>query len=151
VSVTALSYAAGILKLNSFQSQQVISAQAVNDNFTSYKSLSNEVMPIRIGNATSNITVKNNLGYAPNSANPFTSMISGTGKSGFVASNNTSTKQLYGTNPLFNVSPPMIPTDFKLSKGSYALGSGASVPVWSDFFMRSRPRSGFDLGAIVLP
>jgi len=33
VSVTALSYAAGILKLNSFQSQQVISAQAVNDNF----------------------------------------------------------------------------------------------------------------------
>lgn len=122
-----------------------------NSFFTSYKSLANEVMPIQIGGTSSNITVKNNLGYAPNSVNSLTNMISGTGKSGFMASNNTSTKQLYGTNPLFSVSPPMKPADFKPGKGSYAIGSGASVPVWSDFFMQNRPQGGIDLGAIELP
>lgn len=122
-----------------------------NSFFTSYKSLANEVMPIQLGGAASNITVKNNLGYAPNSANSLTNMISGTGKSGFVASNNTSTKQLYGINPLFSVNPPMKPADFKPGKGSYAIGSGASVPVWSDFFMQHRPQGVIDLGAIELP
>lgn len=47
--------------------------------------IANEVMPIQLGNSTSNITVKNNLCYAPNSANALTSMVSGTAKSGFIA------------------------------------------------------------------
>jgi hypothetical protein len=35
--------------------------------------------------------------------------------------------------------------DYKLTSGSYALGIGASVPVFSDFFLQTR--AGFDLGA----
>jgi len=68
VSVTALSYAAGILKLNSFQSQQVISAQAVNDNFDYVQTNLNVIAASMVSAASdvqaSNLTINASISNA---------------------------------------------------------------------------------------
>ena len=119
-----------------------------NSFFSTYSSSSNPVMPFQIGNTTTNTTVKNNLAYAPNSNNVL--MIGGTGKSGFIASSNTTKAQVHDTNP-FIANPPVNPADFNLTKGSYAIGAGETVPVWSDFFLQSRPLGRMDIGAVEVP
>ncbi|MBU1424385.1 MAG: PKD domain-containing protein [Gammaproteobacteria bacterium] len=120
-----------------------------NSFFSAYGSSSNPVIPFQIGSTTTNTTAKNNLAYAPNSNNAL--MFDGAGKSGFIASSNTTKVQLHGTNPKFTSSTPLNPADFRPAKGSYAIDKGELVPVWSDFFLQRRPRGSSDIGAIEVP
>jgi hypothetical protein len=94
---------------------------------------------------SSNTTLKNNLAYAPNDSNHV--MISGTGI-GLVQSNNSSDAQVGATNPLFTSVSPFNPTNAKITSGSYAIGGGTTVPVWSDFFLTTQA-SPRDMGAVV--
>ncbi len=106
-----------------------------------------DIVGVVIGAAATNTTVRNNLGYAPNAA--ITHLISGTGASGLVASNNSSDADMRTFDPLFALASPLVPADFKLNAGSYAIDTGASVRVFSDFFGVSRPQNSvIDLGAV---
>jgi hypothetical protein len=51
----------------------------------------------------------------------------------------------------FTSMPPVAPSDFVPIAGSYAIGGGTSVPVWSDFLLQSRPQGVIDMGAMELP
>lgn len=107
---------------------------------------------------TSNIKVKNNLVYVPaNVAFPNTSisLCSHVGGCAAVAgldrsANSTdasTTNQMKLTSPLFAATPPVVlTTDWKPTAGSYAIGSGAAVPVFSDFF--GNARTTLDMGAV---
>ena len=90
---------------------------------------------------TTNITVKNNLAYFPNRAGAFF-------RQGWdfvtTSSNNTTSTS---ASPLLLAVPPTTPADFKISTGSYAIGTGAAVPVWSDFFLVPLTASR-DMGAV---
>ncbi len=99
-----------------------------------------------VGSATTNLTVVNNLAYAPLA--PKTAIIYGTPGAGLITSNNSTEFQIKNTAPLFTTNTPMIPSDFKPTKGSYAIGSGAVVPIWSDFFQIAEPATR-DIGAII--
>ena len=102
-------------------------------------------MFVGIDSTITNVTVKNNLGYAPNDSQH--AMISGTGASGFSASNNSSNAQVQSTNPNFTTTPPTQPSHWKPTSG-YAVGGATPVPVWSDFFRVAEPSSR-DIGAVV--
>jgi PKD repeat protein len=89
-----------------------------------------------------NITIKNNLGYAPNDAG----MVFLSDASGTVDDENNSTNaQVRATNP-FVGSTFSVASDFKLSSGNYARGAGADIPVRGDFFDVYRGTS-LDMGA----
>jgi len=113
-------------------------------NNTGYTSAAGSTFSVvHIENNVTNIELKNNLGYAPSSSSPH--LVDGT--SAAVSTNNTSDAQMK-TYPSFVAPLPTVPapTDFKIVTGSYAIGTGAAVPVWSDFF--SVPQmSTRDLGA----
>ena len=101
---------------------------------------------VNVAPEATNVTVKNNLAYAPTMTGP--KLLLGTGASGLVASNNSTDAQVKSTSPNFATSPPATPADFKITTGSYAIGAGAAVPVWSDFF--SVPQTAArDLGAVI--
>jgi hypothetical protein len=104
--------------------------------------------------AIGNVYFKNNIAYLPNSTsvnivgNSF-----GTGAT-VIAGNNTSGTGCgsncvgsISTNPFTSVSP-FTPTNAKPAAGSYAIGAGASVPLWADFFNVAQPSSR-DVGAVV--
>lgn len=93
----------------------------------------------------SNITIKNNLAYAPNAREPL--LFANAGAANVVVSNNSTNTQIKNTAPGWASSPALhsIPANFKLTTGSYALGTGGSVPVFSDFFLQRRLTN--DLGA----
>lgn len=110
-------------------------------NNTLYSGASGDFIGVEIGTAF-NTTVQNNLAYAPLATDYV--MISGTG-SELIQSNNSTNAQLKSTAPGWVSTTPVIPADFKLTSGSYALGAGTLVPVLSDFFLLSRPSN--DLGA----
>jgi hypothetical protein len=114
-------------------------------NNTLYRSDSNGDAPacIKFG-TTISATVMNNLCYMPLTSGPV--MISGT-PSVLVQSNNSTNAQVKSTFPGWVSTAPSTPTDFKLVGGSYALGKGVSVPVFSDFFLQTRTTN--DLGAAV--
>jgi hypothetical protein len=98
-----------------------------------------------------NVTVRNNLAYAPLSSSAL--MFSGTGASGFLESNNSSNAQMKSTLPGWMSSAPSNPADFSLATTSYARDAGATaVPVFSEFFLASRPQNGvIDMGAVEKP
>lgn len=100
-------------------------------------------MGVAIGTA-SNVTVRNNLGSAPQASGPV--MISGTGT--VVQSNN-----LLNNSPsaLFVSATPSTPADFSLTPlPNPARDTGLStIPVLSDFFRTGRPQNGVtDVGAV---
>jgi hypothetical protein len=104
------------------------------------------------------IGVKNNIAYAPNSIQNGASYGVPTvltdlqGAPNVIASNNSSDSQVKNISPLFAASPPALVTDWTPQAGSYALGSGTNVPVWSDFFGIRRPQNGaVDMGAVERP
>ncbi len=107
--------------------------------------------------AVTNLTAENNLHYAPLA--PRIALVAGTTGSGYYESNNLVSGQnsstFYALNSsssvsassLFITSSPLVPSDFKPTTGSYAIGKGTTVPVWSDFFQI--PATGTpDLGAV---
>jgi hypothetical protein len=112
----------------------------------------------QLGIGTSNINIKNNLFYVPaNVAFPANTISQCFHPGGCAAvtgldrlANSTdasTTNQMKLTSPLFTATPPVGPTtDWKPTAGSYALGTGAAVPVFSDFF--GNTRTTLDLGAV---
>ena len=104
-------------------------------------------------NAIANSVVVNNLSYGPQTTQAkllfARGAVTGTiGASGTFG--NSSDAQVTASNPNFLNASGLFntPLDFKLpSSGSYAIGGGVSVPVWSDFFLRAEP-SPRDMGAV---
>jgi hypothetical protein len=99
----------------------------------------------------SEITVKNNLMYAPNNAvahdgrdwlwNPNNTVVYRTPLNA-----NTLVSELHA-NPNLTLNAPTSAAHLKPLTGSYAIGRGATVPVWSDYF--GVPTTGArDLGAV---
>jgi hypothetical protein len=88
---------------------------------------------------TSNVTIKNNVGYAPNSA-PASVFLANLGATGVVGGSgtfgNSSDFQIKNTSPGFLNGSGTFSTanDFRLNGASYALNTGVAVPVFSDIF-----------------
>jgi hypothetical protein len=106
------------------------------------------------GMAVLDTVVKNNFLYAPNSlhdggTNGHSANFMYDWGTNTLASNNTLDSQTKNISPTLSVLPPTAPADWKLATGCYGLGTGTSVPVWSDFFQEpltaSSPRN---LGAV---
>jgi len=94
-----------------------------------------------------NVSMVNNLAYAPTNAGGLMS-------SSVTVTQVTNTTdspaggQLRNTSPLLTNEPPLTPTDWKPLAGSYAIGAGTVVPVWSDFFRVAQPATR-DIGAVL--
>ena len=117
-------------------------------NNTLYSNASNcQSMPFwLIGSTTANITLKNNLVYAPYQTSLNTMQVyNPDGATGVVVSNSTTNSN---TNPNFTATPPVALTDWKPATGSYAINSGATVPVLQDFFRASRTGT-YSMGAVL--
>ena len=97
--------------------------------------------------------VKNNLAYSPNTFNAAPVLISNNGAcvvTGDAGTLGNSSDGQIKISPLFANGTPSIPADFVIGTGSYAHGSGVILPVYSDFFGRSRVNgSASDSGAFV--
>jgi len=93
----------------------------------------------------SNITIKNNLGWAPTLTGsvPYVNA----GITGLTQSNNSTTAQINNSTPLFAAPPP----NYIPLAGSYAINGGTTVPVWTDFFLNIRPQGVIDIGAVEAP
>lgn len=110
-------------------------------NNTFYSGASGDFVGVEIGTASGTV-VRNNLGAAPLAAGP--TMVSGAG-TGLVSSNNL----LGSPGALFVSATPSGPADFVLKAApNPARDTGTALPVWSNFFLVSRPQGGaLDLGA----
>lgn len=98
----------------------------------------------------SNVTIKNNLAYAPNAQSPL--LYANVGAANVVVSNNSTNYQIKNTSPLFAATPPKLISNWMVLTGSYAINGGATVPVWSDYFLNTRPQKGvIDIGAVERP
>jgi len=119
---------------------------------TIYGNSSAGMIGITIGTAPTNITVKNNLAYAPSAST--TALLNGTGAYGLVTANNSSNSQIKTMSPAFasipaQTSNTVASSDFKISASSYASGSGTAIPVVSDFFLINRTGGIADIGAVI--
>lgn len=95
------------------------------------------------------IKIKNNIWYLKNRPEDFEYGIiyNGGGLALHVdASNNTAS---HLTSPNFVATPPVVLTDWKPTAGSYAINTGATVPVLRDFNNASRVGGTYDLGAVL--
>jgi hypothetical protein len=101
---------------------------------------------VSIEASATNTTVKNNLGYAPSASSP--ALLSDEGSKGLVASNNSSNAQLKSVSPVLRGAPPIVPADYRPAAGSYAVGGGVVVPVWSDFGLMPQTANR-DMGAML--
>lgn len=106
------------------------------------------VIQNEVGNMTGSVfEIKNNIFYAPNTSNGnslITNLVGATINVGGT-SNSASTERT--TSPNFATMPPVAAAHFKPITGSYAIGRGVTVPVWSDYFGVSTG-STRDIGAI---
>ncbi|MEK7705432.1 MAG: hypothetical protein AAB426_10770, partial [Myxococcota bacterium] len=93
------------------------------------------------------VTVRNNLAFAPNGA--AAQMIDDAGATNLVATNNSADAQVIAASPLFanGTGAMSLPSDFVPTGASYAIGTGAVVPVWSDLFLVPQT-STRDMGAV---
>lgn len=112
---------------------------------------SSEFVLADIDTTSTNVTVRNNLAYGPLTVS--TIMVKGTGASNLTQSNNSTNTQMKSIFPGWVSATPVAPVDFSLSGGSYAREAGlATVPVFSDFFLTSRPQNSvIDMGAVEGP
>ena len=102
------------------------------------------------GVTVTNSVVQNNVAYTPSATSPqFLFIPAGSIATGTTASNNSTNPQMLSASPLFSNGSGnfSLVTDFKPTTGSYAIGAGTSVPVWSDFFLVAEP-SPRDMGAV---
>jgi hypothetical protein len=120
-----------------------------NTIYSSYAVPSSQFAGIELGAPVTNITARNNLAYAPNASGPV--MLVNNCGACLTQSNNSSDAQVKNTSPNFSTTPPVAPSDFTPIAGGYAIGGGASVPVWSDFLLQSRPQGIIDMGAVEVP
>ena len=120
-----------------------------NSYYTDYAIPGNNINFLQVNSTSTTVDVENNIAFAPNASisNGLNALIFGTPKAGSVVANNSTTLQMMTVSPLYFVTPPVNLSDFKPSTGSYAIGTGANVPVWKDFF--GLPRSApYDMGAV---
>lgn len=86
---------------------------------------------IDVDNAT-NVVVKANLAWAPNSSN--TRMVGGVMVSNAIIQNNSTDIQVKTTSPLWIGGNPLVPAGFAIASNSYAYGTGGVLATLSDFF-----------------
>ena len=100
--------------------------------------------------STTNIDIRNNIVYAPSTAQPY---LIQPGAATVTQSNNTidtTNADIRTRNPLFtNTTGSLsLASDFSLPAGSYGVNSGVpTTGVLSDFALNPRPTSGVDMGA----
>lgn len=106
-----------------------------NNTFYANQPAAAQVFGIRVFSNSINTTMKNNILYAPTAttAVPIDNF-AGVGTVGASGTFGNSSGAQGKTSPNFASATPSVPPDFKITVGSYALGSGVAVPVWSDFF-----------------
>lgn len=97
------------------------------------------------------VSIKNNLWYLPYHTNANRTAYRNSGGAGtnIVATNNTDDGQTALVSPNFTVTPPVALADWKPKAGSYAIGSGATVPVLSDFNQAPRITGANHMGAVL--
>ncbi len=147
-----------------------------NTNYSIGTSSANAFAMVQIRDTTvSNIFLKNNLAYTPSGITTMfydnSNFVTGVGVvrgddtlMNVVVAGNSSNAQIKTVTAPFTVqaplpllSPPFTVEDgflnsFKPVAGSYAIGAGTPVPVWSDFFGTPRSASGApDIGAVKAP
>ena len=100
-----------------------------------------------------NVSIKNNLGYAPNVISLPTLLLN-PGSTGVIGASgtfgNSSNFQIRNTSPLFSNGSGTFSqaSDYTVGAASYAVNNGVAVPVFFDFFRNSRPLGlSFDIGA----
>ena len=114
-------------------------------NNTAYSNYnSSEAYLASIYPQATNVTFANNLAYFPSATYKAVRDTSKVPGSGFSESNNTTN---VNTSPSFS-STTIGPIGFKIAAGSYAVGTGVVVPVWSDFFSVPQTTTR-DLGAAI--
>jgi hypothetical protein len=97
--------------------------------------------------AGSQFTLRNNLWYTPNGGSYGTQINNAAGATLTSCSNCNTADSEIRLNPNFTVNPPSTAANFKPLPGSYAIGRGSPVPVWSDYF--GTPTVGSrDIGAV---
>ena len=98
------------------------------------------------GSTTANITLKNNLVYAPYQGWYATRQVyNADGAAGVVVSNSTTDCTI---NPNLTNTPPITLDDWRPKAASYAKGAGAVVPVLQDFLRADRGGS-YSMGAVM--
>lgn len=108
---------------------------------------------VTLDSTNTNVTIRNNLGYAPNLTGASVLLLDGgsTGVSGGSGTfGNSSDFQIKNTSPNFaNASGTFASaTDFVVTAPSYAIDGGVPVPVFTDFFRAIRPQgAAYDIGA----
>jgi hypothetical protein len=99
---------------------------------------------------TGQVDIRNNISYLPYVSGYWADKIVhasvGATAAAYTASNNTVN---HTTNPLFTATPPVTLADWKPATGSYAINSGATVPVLRDFNNASRVGAGNHMGAVL--
>lgn len=102
--------------------------------------------------AVDDLVVKNNLWYLPNYMNASKGVLyrqpSSLGAN-VTMSNNTDNVSDANTSPNFVATPPVALTDWRPKAGSYAINSGASVPVPRDFNNAARTGGTHHMGAVL--
>ena len=115
--------------------------------------MSFEAHTVAAPTAPTNVTLQNNLVYAPSASSVTLVWTTCPGVWCPTQLNNSTVHQIKNVSP-FAATPPVSLADYTPQAG-YAIGTGASVPVWSDFFGTLRPQSGvpgtIDKGAIEAP
>lgn len=102
--------------------------------------------------AVDDLVVKNNLWYLPHYARAEKGVLFNQALSvgpNVTLSNNTDNGQTAQTSPNFVAMPPVALSDWRPNTGSYAINSGATVPVLRDFNLASRVGGTYDMGAVL--
>ena len=109
-------------------------------NNTIYSSAGGWFTGIHLDSTVTSSIVRNNIIYNPSGG---TAVSAGSN----THDHNTGDVASLTTSPNFTSTSPFNPSNAKIRSGSYAIGAGSSVPVWSDFFGVPQPATR-DLGAV---
>jgi hypothetical protein len=106
-----------------------------NNTFYANQLAAAQVYGVRVFSNSINTTMKNNILYAPTATTAIPiDNFAGVGTVGASGTFGNSSGAQGKASPNFASATPSVPPDFKIAGGSYALGTGVAVPVWSDFF-----------------
>jgi hypothetical protein len=123
---------------------------AYNNSWYSGTVSGNTIGFLRTDHRATNLNNWNNLAYVPNAANVCFQYNGSNGSSCDTITNNNSTvTQMKTVSPLWSNGSGnySLTTDFTLGTGSYGIGAGATVPLWTDFFGATRTIP-YDMGAV---
>lgn len=104
---------------------------------------------VRLDNTNTNVTLSNNLGFAPNLTGSSV-LLFDAGSTGVTGGSGTfgNASDPLTTSPLFVNAGGASISDYAVTGASFAIGGGVAVPVFTDTFRNNRPLGGtFDIGA----